>query len=117
MANRKRKSSVLDQAHKRLAGVESISLTLNLGNNLTAANYRAVVVSATAKLDAYNTLLSSTDAALNDLQKDEKTLRELTERMLEAVGSVYGHDSNEYEKAGGTRKVDRKRPVRKKKTT
>jgi len=30
-----------------------------------------------------------------------------------AVGAVYGKDSDQYEKAGGVRKSERKRPVRK----
>jgi len=34
--------------------------------------------------------------------------------MLAATGALYGPDSNEYEAVGGTRKSDRKRPVRKK---
>jgi hypothetical protein len=33
------------------------------------------------------------------------------------VASKYGKDSNEYEKAGGTRKSERKRPMRKAKPT
>lgn len=32
--------------------------------------------------------------------------------MLAAVAAKYGLDSNEYEKAGGTRRSDRKRPSR-----
>jgi hypothetical protein len=35
--------------------------------------------------------------------------------MLAGVGSKYGKDSNEYEKAGGTRTSERKPPLRKKK--
>jgi hypothetical protein len=34
---------------------------------------------------------------------------DLTERMLAGVGSKYGKDSTEYEKAGGVRKSERKR--------
>ena len=117
MANAKRKSKVIELAQKRLAGLESISLTLNLGNGLTVPNYSAAVTSTIAKLDSYNLLLSTADAALNDVKAQEKILRELSERMLEAVGAVYGHDSNEYEKAGGVRKSERKRPVRKPKTS
>lgn len=117
MAKAKRKSATVEQAMKRLAGLEAISPTLNLGNGLTVASYSAAVSAAITKLDAYNTLLSNADSAQNDLAAQEKTLRQLSERMLEAVGAVYGHDSNEYEKAGGKRKSDRKRPVRKPKTT
>lgn len=108
---------MIERAQKRLSGLESISPALDLGNGLTVPNYSAAIVSAVSKLDSYNTLLSTVDAALNDVQAQEKILRELSERMREAVGSVYGHDSNEYEKAGGVRKSERKRPVRKPKKT
>lgn len=115
MAKAKRKSDALELAMKRLAGLEAISADLNLGNELTVANYSTAVDEVINKLDVYNTLLSNADSALNDLTAKEKNLRELSERMLEAVGAVYGHDSNEYEKAGGKRKSERKRPVRKQK--
>ena len=113
MAKAKRKSKAIELAQKRLAGLESISTTLNLGNGLTVTNYSATVTSAATKLDSYNVLLSTADAALNDVKAQEKILRDLSQRMLEAVGAIYGHDSNEYEKAGGVRKSVRKRPKRK----
>ena len=37
--------------------------------------------------------------------------------MLTGVGVKYGKDSNEYEKAGGVRTSERKKPVRTKTTT
>ena len=40
-------------------------------------------------------------------------MRDLNERALDGVASKYGKNSNEYEQAGGTRKSERKRPVRK----
>lgn len=117
MAKQKRKSKAAELAQKRLAGLESISTTLNLGNGLTIPAYSTAIQSVLAKLDAYNTQLSVADTALNDVESQEKILRLLSERFLEAVGSAYGHDSNEYEKAGGTRTSERKRPVRKPKKT
>jgi hypothetical protein len=113
MAFKKRKSKDVELAQKRLSGIESISPTLDLGNGLTVDNYNKSVLSTNKQLDTYNTMLSSCDSAQIDLEKSEKLLRDLSERMLEAVGSIYGHDSNEYEQAGGVRKSARKRPVRK----
>ena len=43
----------------------------------------------------------------------EKALRDLNERCLSGVAAKYRKDSSEYEKAGGMRKSERKRPVRK----
>lgn len=47
------------------------------------------------------------------MQDTEKQLRDLSERMLIAVAAKYGKNSYEYEMAGGVRKSERKRPVRK----
>jgi hypothetical protein len=113
MAKAKRKSKVYELAQKRLAGIESISPALDLGNGLTVTAFHTHLQAVADKLDAYNTLLSTADAAQNELADQEKVLREFSERMREAVGAVYGHNSNEYEKAGGKRKSERKRPTRK----
>ena len=66
------------------------------------------------KLNEYNTLLSDADSALNQLEALESTISDLSDRMLKGVASRYGRDSDEYEKAGGTRKSDIKRSPRKK---
>jgi hypothetical protein len=109
MSKRKRKSKVVELAQKRVAGLDSISPTLDMGNGLTIANYHAAIEAVIERLETYNSALSIADAALDNVEKDEKILRELSERMLEAVGAGYGHNSNEYAKAGGVRKEERKR--------
>jgi hypothetical protein len=60
----------------------------------------------------YNTTLSTADSQLNAVEDAEKVLRDMSERMLTGVATYYGKDSDEYEKAGGVRKRDRKKPVR-----
>jgi len=52
----------------------------------------------------------------NDFMAEEASRRDLSERTLAGVGAVYGRDSGEYEKAGGTRKSEIKRSPRKKTT-
>jgi hypothetical protein len=47
----------------------------------------------------------------------EKAMAALSERMLEGVSAKFGKDSNAYEQAGGVRKSERKKSVRKPKTT
>ena len=64
------------------------------------------------KLDEYNTTLSTVDSRLNIVQDAERVLRDMTERMLSGVASKFGKASDEYEKAGAVRKIDRKRPIR-----
>ena len=41
----------------------------------------------------------------------DTALADLSERMLAGVASQFGRDSDAYEKAGGTRKSDRRRPT------
>ena len=115
MARKKRISKVLESAFKRLAGMQAISLTLDLGNGLTVPLFATEVANLEKAMNAYNLLLAQSDEGQNKAIAQEKLVRELSERMLEGVGSKFGHDSNEYEKAGGKRKSERKRPIRKKK--
>jgi hypothetical protein len=112
MARIKKSTSFYDVAVTRLASIKSISPTLDLGNGLTVPAYEAAVLDFRQKLDDYNTTLSIADSKLNIVQDAERTLRDLTERMLAGVASKYGKNSDEYEKAGGVRKRDRKKPGR-----
>lgn len=114
MARAKRKSPALDKAQKRLAGIQSIKPTLDLGHGLTAAAYGKLVTDTAAAINTYNVALSKVDDALNEVGRLENLLNEMSERMLAAVGAVYGLDSTEYEMAGGTRRSERKRPDRSK---
>lgn len=109
MARQKRKSITAEKARKRLAGMESIDPALDLGNGNTVVAYTAAITEVDTALDTYNTGLSVSDGLLNTVQAKEKKLTELSEKMLEAVATKFGHDSNEYEMAGGTRKSEIKR--------
>ncbi|HEY3403248.1 MAG TPA: hypothetical protein VGK59_07665 [Ohtaekwangia sp.] len=92
-------------------------LTQNLGNGLTALNYEAAITDLRTKLNEYNTALSQVDALHNAMKESEKSLSELSERMLIGVAAKYGKNSSEYEKAGGVRKSERRKPVKKKAVT
>jgi hypothetical protein len=113
MARKKRKSVVLEKALKRVAGMQAISPNLDLGNGLTVPGFTNEVATLENLMTAYNTLLAQSDEGQNKAIAQEKIVRELSERMLEGIGSKFGHDSNEYEKAGGKRKSEHKRPVKK----
>jgi uncharacterized protein YukE len=112
MARLKRTSSHLEVAKTRVASLKSISPTLDLGNGLTVDAYEASIENVDQKLDTYNTTLSNVDSQLNAVDDAEKTLRDMSERMLTGVATKFGKDSDEYEKAGGVRKRDRKKIVR-----
>jgi len=116
MARHKRTSKVLDKALKRVAGMQAIDPNLDLGNGLTVPGFASEVAKLEQIITAYHKLLALSDEGQNDADAQEQRVRELSERMLEGVGSKFGHNSNEYEMAGGKRKSERKRPIRKKKT-
>lgn len=108
MSRRKRSSQSVDNAETRAASLESIDLALDLGNQLTLAAYKGAIASTNAMLSAYNTRLSELDGLSNELDKAETALDELSSRMLAGVGVKYTKNSNEYEKAGGTRPDEHK---------
>jgi uncharacterized protein (DUF1501 family) len=111
MSRRKKTSSItLERSAARAAGLESIDPALDLGNGLSLATYRAAIADTSAKLSAYNTLLSQVDEAHNAFAAAESGLGETSDRMLAGVASKYGRNSDQYEMAGGTKRSERKRP-------
>ena len=115
MGRKKRTSKILDKANVRAAGLRSIG-TLDFGNGLTSAAFEAAIADTRAKLDDYNQTLSLVDEKANLLGDSEKILRDYHERVLAGVGAKYGKNSNEYEKVGGKRKSEHKRPTARKTT-
>lgn len=113
MPRKKRSSPVLDRGERRAAALKSLGHSLNLGDGLTLENYMLQLEMLRSQLATYNESLSFVDRALSTVQDTEKEIRELSERMLIAVAAKYGKNSYEYEMAGGIRKSERKRPVRK----
>jgi hypothetical protein len=114
MARQKKlNSSSITKANGRAAALASIDPALDLGGDLTLVNYRAAILAASNKQAEYNTLLSQVDELHNQFQELEKTLNDLSERMLTGIAAKYGKNSDEYEKAGGKKKSERKRPSRK----
>ena len=113
MARLKKSSAVLETARQRLAGLKSFKNPPDFGPNLTVAGYEAKSNSASAKLEAYNQSLATSDRLQNEFQAEEAELNEMNRRILSAGEAIYGPDSSEYELLGGTRKSERKRPTRK----
>src|SRR3989442_978003 len=109
MARRKRTSPSLDRARTRLDSLKSIDPNLDLGNGKTVPAYDALIKALDGQLSQYNTDLSVLDGSLDALEKAEASLDAETEAMLASVGVKFTKDSTEYEKAGGTRKSERKR--------
>jgi len=113
MGRVKRTSKILDKASVRAAGLRSIG-TLDFGNGLTSSAYEQAIAEMQALLDDYNQTLFSLDEKSNKLAASEKKLQDLSERFLAGVAARFGKDSSEYEKGGGVRKSERKRPAARK---
>lgn len=110
MGRLKRTSKILDKASARAAGLRSIGAQ-DFGNGLTSAAFDAAVADTREKLEEYNQAIAMSDEKGNVLADSEKTLTDLFERVLAGAGAKYGKNSNEYERVGGIRKADRKRPA------
>ncbi len=109
MARLKRSSTVLDKAMRRIAGMRSISETLEFGEGLNLTEYDARIQALQTRLGNYNTMLSTLDEMAGQIALLEQELRSYSEKMLMAVAARYGRDSLQYMQAGGTL---RKRSVR-----
>ena len=100
----------LDKGRTRLAGMKSIDPALDLGNDLTVANYQSEVQKTDDAVGLYNTTLSTIDDLYNAALAQIDTLKDWNERMLNGVASKFGTNGSQYEMAGGVRKSERKKP-------
>ncbi len=94
----------------RLYDLKSIDPKLDLGDSLTVPNFEKTVTDFGNKIETYNSMLAEVEGLRSEIRADERTIRDLSERMLLAVGARFGKDSVEYKKAGGVRKSERQRP-------
>lgn len=118
MAYKKRKiPASIQEVQKRIAGMKSIDPKLDLGNGVSVDTMEAAVETVVAGIEDYNTTLSSLDGKGNTIDANIKTAVELSTRALKGGEFKYGKNSDEYEKFGGTRSSERKKPDRKDKKT
>ncbi|OUL29879.1 hypothetical protein BV372_22560 [Nostoc sp. T09] len=117
MGRPKRTSVILEKAQRRIAGLNTIDASLDLGNGLTVKIFSELIEDTRRKLEAHNIAVSAADQTGTLVSQAERSLADLSERMLTGVASKYGKNSNEYEMAGGVRKSDRKRSPRKPKVS
>jgi hypothetical protein len=113
MGRIKRTSKALDKANVRVAGLRSIG-PQDFGNGLTSEAYEEAIEDARTKLDDYNQALSMVDEKASLLTESEKKLLDLSERVLAGTAAKYGKNSIQYEKVGGVRKSEHKRPAARK---
>ncbi|WP_199322506.1 MULTISPECIES: hypothetical protein [Calothrix] len=108
----KRSSRILSNAEKRLASIESINSSLDVGEGLTVEGYNDKIETLRQSLKVYNRALSTIDNLLTQILENEQDLAEYFEKFLRGIAYKFGNNSHEYQMAGGTRKSDRKRPGR-----
>ena len=113
MPRKKLISTHYDEAIARKSALKSIDANLDLGSGLTIEFYENKIKDLRDKLDDYNMYLSVIDEKRSLVMDSEKELRDVSERMLGGVAVKYGKNSEEYEKAGGTKKSNRAHPKKK----
>ncbi|MEH2358289.1 hypothetical protein [Nostoc sp.] len=111
MSLKTRGSAAVDKAQRRLALLKSIDDNLDLGHGLTIEAYTSFIANTRATLETHNTLLSNLDESRKTITQMDKTLSELSERMLSGVATIYGRNSMEYSKAGGSSRKRNKKSI------
>lgn len=112
MARKKRNPRIIEKAQNRLSGIQAIDEKLELGPTLSALQYDKYISALRSKVNRYNRMLSDVDQLQSEIDEAERFLADYSEQMLAGVIAKFGKDSLEYEKAGGVRKSERKRPTR-----
>jgi len=116
MARPKRSSKILETARQRLVGLKKITPAPNFGPSLKQSDYEVEITGYSDDQDGYNGDVAALDDRQNRLDARERGLGDWNRRILSAVEAQYGPDSSEYELVGGTRRSERKKPVRTKPT-
>ena len=120
MALRKRKTSrSIERAKNRLAAVEQIDIKHNTlieysgGNNLlTKKEFTVKIQECENLINNYNSKLEEADLIGNEITESESELSDMYTAILAGAKSRFGLDSDEVKMLGGTRKSERKRPIR-----
>ncbi|MGI0486481.1 hypothetical protein ACN4EK_13660 [Pantanalinema rosaneae CENA516] len=107
MTRKKRTSRPLEKAELRAAGLKAVDPQLDFGDTRNLIYLTAQIDRLRSRLNDYNTALAVIDSSKSEIEELEKTLGDLTDKMLIGVAFKYGKDSREYEMAGGVRKSER----------
>lgn len=116
MARKAKTDREIQKGRIRLSKVKSVEADFSANADVSVATMNAAITDAEGILDNYNQTLSSLDAQSNQYDLAIKKVNDIGERLLDAVGLKYGKDSDQYEMAGGTRKSEYKKPVKKDKS-
>ncbi|WP_375470416.1 hypothetical protein [uncultured Nostoc sp.] len=112
MPRPKRTSRILEKAELRSAGLKAIDSNLDFGENCDLQNLTQLIQQFRIMLNAYNIDIAMIDYSKTKIDEMEKTLSNLTDKLVRGVAFKYGKNSSEYELAGGIRDSERVRKSR-----
>ncbi|MCC5621409.1 hypothetical protein [Nostoc sp. CHAB 5715] len=112
MSRPKRTSRILEKAELRSTGLKAIDSNMDFGDNCDLQNLTKSIEQLRTMLDAYNIALAMIDSSKTKIDEMEKTLSNLTDKLVRGVAFKYGKNSTEYEMAGGIRDSERVRKSR-----
>lgn len=107
MPRQKRTSRVLEKAEIRISGLKAVDPAMDFGDSRSLVQMNVQMNWLRDRIESYNRALTEVDSLKKDIDELEKSLADLSDRMLIGVAFKYGKDSREYEMAGGMRKSDR----------
>ncbi|MBE8965516.1 hypothetical protein IQ277_04415 [Nostocales cyanobacterium LEGE 12452] len=98
---------MLEKAELRSAELKAIDSNMSFDDDCNLQSLSQAIEQLRTMLDAYNTALTVIDSSKTKIDAMEKTLSNLTDKMIIGVAFKYGKDSSEYEMAGGVRDSER----------
>jgi uncharacterized protein YukE len=104
MPRRKRTSQILEDAQNRIAALQTIDPTLDLGHGISVSAFNAKIEETRQALEDYNKALSVIDQTGSNVTELERSLSNLSIRMLSGIATVYGRSSSEYEMTNGSKR-------------
>jgi chromosome condensin MukBEF ATPase and DNA-binding subunit MukB len=109
MPRRKRTSIALENAQSRIAALQTIDPDLDLGRGISVADFNEKLEATRQALEEYNKALSVIDQTGSYVTELERSLTDLSNRMLSGVATIYGKSSSQYKMAYGSKRTTRKR--------
>ncbi|MBW4440877.1 MAG: hypothetical protein KME10_06520 [Plectolyngbya sp. WJT66-NPBG17] len=107
MPRQKRTSRILEKAELRISGLKAVDPMMDFGDSRSLVQMSVQMGRLRDRIEDYNRALAEIDSSKREIDELEKSLADLTDRMLIGVAFKYGKDSRQYEMAGGMRKSDR----------
>ena len=112
MPRQKRTSRIIEKAEFRSAGLKAIDSSMDFGDNCNLENLTQSIEQLRTMIDTYNAALAVIDSSKTKIDDMEKSLSNLSDKLVRGVAFKYGRNSSEYEIAGGVRESDRIRKGR-----